>query len=221
MAPTLPTVPRLRGADGSGEQSGSNSTRQRIIDAAEACLDRQGLGKTTVEDVAAAAQVSRATVYRHFAHRDDLMLQVLLRDLDRSLERPLDDFLEGVRTPEALAQAIVDSAGYLLATIRTTPRLQLLLRTEGRGVADTIRGSSAALIRESADDLRPYFEAAQERGLLRPGLDLDDAAEWILRAILSLLTVDGLRPRGPAEEQAFLHQFLVPALVPDRPRRAP
>ena len=41
-----------------------DAARERLIDAAEACIDRVGLAKTTVEDIAAAAKVSRATIYR-------------------------------------------------------------------------------------------------------------------------------------------------------------
>ena len=40
----------------------TDATRERIIDAAEECFGRFGVAKTTVEDIAAAAKLSRATV---------------------------------------------------------------------------------------------------------------------------------------------------------------
>src|SRR5262245_11957892 len=62
--------------------------RERIVNAAEGCFARYGVGKTTVEDIAAAAGLSRATVYRSFAGgRDEVILAVLLRDLRRFLDR--------------------------------------------------------------------------------------------------------------------------------------
>lgn len=63
------------------------AARERLIDAAEECLQRFGITKTTVEDVAATASVSRATVYRYFRDRDELILAVLVRDVDRLLDR--------------------------------------------------------------------------------------------------------------------------------------
>jgi AcrR family transcriptional regulator len=198
---------------GEDAPSDVSAARARLLDAAETCIDRFGLAKTTVEDIAGEANVSRATIYRYFANRDDLVLGVLLRDLDRAIEHPLDTFLDGATTPAQLGEAIVASAAYLLALIRSTPRLQLLLRTEGRGVSDAIAGASVALFRENGEDLRPYLEQARERGLLRPGLDLDEAAEWILRCILSLLTVEGPVVRDEAAERRLLATFLVPALV--------
>ena len=63
--------------------AGVEAARQRLLDAAEACIDRYGLAKTTVEDIATEAKVSRATIYRYFDNRDELVLAVVLRSLDR------------------------------------------------------------------------------------------------------------------------------------------
>jgi AcrR family transcriptional regulator len=188
--------------------------RARLVDAAEACIDRKGLAKTTLEDVARQAKVSRATVYRYVDNRDELMLAVLLRDLDRSIETPLADFVAGADTPEAYATALADTAAYLLHTIRSSPRLRQLLQREGQGLSATIAGASDALFHEHADDLRPRLEDARRRGLVRDDLDADELAEWILRAILSLLTVAGPVARGPDEERRYLRALLGPALVP-------
>src|SRR5215470_16145751 len=54
---------------------GADTTRERIIDAADECFARYGVAKTTVEDIAAAATLSRATVYRSFTGgRDEVIL---------------------------------------------------------------------------------------------------------------------------------------------------
>ena len=53
-------------------------TRQRILEATYACVARWGLAKTTVEDVAREAKLSRATVYRTFpGGRDELVTAVV------------------------------------------------------------------------------------------------------------------------------------------------
>ena len=194
--------------------SGAGEARRRLIDAAEACIDRLGLAKTTLEDVATEANVSRATIYRYFRGRDELVLEVLLRELDRTPDDDVAALVATVQTPEQLADLVVGTSEALLERIRTTPKLQLLLTTEVGGVTATLAGASRALFRGHADDLRPHLADLRSRGLVRVDVELDELAEWILRVILSLLTVEGPGPRTPDEERRFLRAFLVPALTP-------
>jgi AcrR family transcriptional regulator len=203
---------RLRWGDDA--PSDGRAARDRLIDAATACLDRYGLTKTTIEDVAREAQVSRATIYRYFGNRDELMLEVLLHDLERSRDRELDTFFEHATTPEAFGEALVEAAQYLLASIRTSPKLQILLQREGPGFSSTISGASEALFRRWIGDVGPYLAGAQEAGLLRDDMHPGEAAEWILRAIVSLLTVEGPSPHAPDDERRLMRTFVVPALLP-------
>jgi AcrR family transcriptional regulator len=54
------------------------STRVRIVDGALRCLARQGVAKSTVDDIARQAGLSRATVYRTFPRgKDDILAAVV------------------------------------------------------------------------------------------------------------------------------------------------
>ena len=81
-------------------------------------------------------------------------------------------------------------------------------------MAATIAGASRAFFVALADDLLPHLEAMRAAGLLRDDFDLREASEWLVRVMLSLLTVDGPVDRTPDDERRFLATFLVPALVP-------
>lgn len=48
-------------------------TRQEIVDAALALFEEKGFEETTIDDVAAAAQVSPRTVFRYFTSKEDLV----------------------------------------------------------------------------------------------------------------------------------------------------
>jgi AcrR family transcriptional regulator len=197
------------------------AARERLVDAAEACFQRFGVMKTTIEDVAKIAQVSRATVYRYFAGRDELILGVLLREGNRFLERLSIRIAD---EPE-LSEAIVEGVLFTIRAIQSDENLALLFAPEAAGITASVAGASDALFDITAQFLRPYFEAAQDGGTLRAGVDLDEAAEWVLRAILSMVSFDGPRQRGDDDLRRYLRTFLVPALVspqtpaPTRPRR--
>lgn len=191
----------------------TDAARQRLIDAAEACFLRYGVMKTTIDDVAGIAKVSRATVYRYFAGRDELILGVLLRDGARFLEA-LGHRLDAADDLEAV---IVEGVLHTLAAVRQDENLALLFAPGTAGLTTSIAGASDALFGVTAQFLRPYFEKGIADGVLRAGLraglDLDDAAEWTLRTILTLITVDGPRPRTDAQLRRFLQTYLVPALI--------
>lgn len=206
---------------GAQTPSSPADARERLVDATEICLDRIGVAKATVDDVATQAQVSRATVYRYFRNRDELVLAVMLRELERSYDRSLHEFAATATDATTAAEAIVEAAAYLLATIRGNAKLQLFLGPGFSTATATVQGASEALFASVGADLRPELLAAQERGVLRSDVTVDDLAEWIVRTIISLLTVPGPRPRTPADDRRLLADFLVPALVAAVPERRP
>ena len=193
---------------GTNAPADTDSARARLIDAAEACFSKYGVLKTTVEDVASAAKVSRATVYRYFSDRDQLILGVLLRQADRFLDRLR---VEIQRDPQ-FDNAIVNGVLFTVKAVRADEHLALLFAPEVAGVTTAVAGASEAMFQLTTEFLRPFFEAARETGALRKDVDLEEAAEWTLRIVLSLLTVEGPTSRNLEQERRFLATFLVPAL---------
>jgi AcrR family transcriptional regulator len=61
--------------------------RHRILDATERLLGRLGYQKTTVDDIAAEAGISRRTVYLHFRGKEDVALATIDRIVDRLIDR--------------------------------------------------------------------------------------------------------------------------------------
>jgi AcrR family transcriptional regulator len=52
-------------------------TERRILDATRVCCERWGIAKVTVDDVAAEAGVSRATLYRMFPGGKDVLFDAM------------------------------------------------------------------------------------------------------------------------------------------------
>ena len=61
------------------------ATRNRVLDAAAALVFEHGVAGTTLDDVRAAANVSKSQLYHYFADKDDLVHAVI----DRTVEQVL------------------------------------------------------------------------------------------------------------------------------------
>ena len=70
-----PSSSRSRGAATDGRERRSRKTRSRIRRAAGELFVERGIDATTVEDIAAAAGIAKATFYLHFSRKEDLILE--------------------------------------------------------------------------------------------------------------------------------------------------
>lgn len=184
-----------------------DSAKSRLIDAAEECFGRLGIAKTTVEDIAKEAKVSRATVYRYFEGRDDLVLGVLLRDTDRHLAR----IRPRMEQLGSLSDVIVEFVVLTERATRRDPSLSLLFTVdEARLAGGIIAGASLVLFERVTDFFRPFF--ARWPAQVGRGVDVIGASEWILRTLLSLLTVRGPHLRAANGQRQYLRTYLVPAI---------
>ena len=60
-------------------------TTQRLLDAAEKLIARKGLDAASVENIAAAAGYSRGAFYSNFKSKDDLFIELLRRDHQKTM----------------------------------------------------------------------------------------------------------------------------------------
>lgn len=187
--------------------------RQRIIDATVACIDRYGVKKTTLSDVAAELGVTRQTVYRHFRRMSDLMGEVGQQGA-RSFADRMVAHLRGLADPgETLlgpARAVVEGIVFSVRALPEEPRVGLLLQV-GEGGAFGRGATSGPALVYGAQTLRRFPVDWAAAGVTDD--DLDGLAELIMRLLTSLLQNPG-RPRGDDELRAWLTRWLVPALTP-------
>jgi AcrR family transcriptional regulator len=185
--------------------------REAVLDAAEGCLQRFGLAKTTVEDVAQAAGVSRATLYRQFGSRDALLLAVAAREADRVA----DEAESYLRRFDDVGSWLVEGMLFCLRKIPNRPPLAQFLAPQELGAASRLVLTSERMIAIGSEILRPMFEPARSAGLLREGVELDALIEWILRILMSFLAVPGPSPRSEESLRRLMRTMLLPAVLVD------
>jgi AcrR family transcriptional regulator len=137
-----------------------------------------------VEDVAREAGVSRATVYRHVpGGRDQLVEEAIAWETQNFFRR----LAEAVAGLDSFAAVLEEGLLRGHRAVREHAVLQRLLATEPGRLLPTLTVEASRLVPAIATFLRPFL--ARER--LRPGVDLDDAAEYVARMVLSHVNAQG------------------------------
>ncbi len=160
------------------------ASRQEIIEATYLCVARSGLSKTTVEDAAREAGVSRATVYRLFpGGREEL--------LDATVAwATLDFFLrlyEEVRDAATLEEVMERGIAFAHRAILEHQVLQRVLQTEPEKLLPALTVESNRIRSGIAAFLVPFLE---ERGMAE-GVDPGEASDFLARMLLSYMAQPG------------------------------
>lgn len=85
----------------------TDTTSQRILDAALQESAAVGLARITVEDVVRRARVSRMTAYRRYPRRDDLVDALVHRETQRFLAVVADAIERGEDANDGVAEAFI------------------------------------------------------------------------------------------------------------------
>ncbi len=195
------------------------TTRERILDAAEQVFAEKGLGAAPVRDIAARVGLNPASLYNHFAGKEELYEAVLERGLTPVLEM-LSDLMSGQRTRDREEKAI----DRVVLHFAASPNLAKLIHYE------TLSGGERL-----AKIAGRWFEPVYQRGF--EVLNASRAAElWSEQEIPLLLLAfqnlivgyfamvplvqqvfgfDPVSPEGIERQTAFLHKVAY-LLVPPR-----
>lgn len=154
-----------------------------VLDAAYALFCRQGIARTTMEDVARAAGLSRITVYRRVASKEALVEQVVLREFRRYLGRFLDDVSRADTVTDRLVTGFVSS----LRAIRGNPLVAGLMATEPQTLVPAIMGEDGRTLAVVGRFLAGQLRREQAAGHVAAEVDVDLAAEVMVRISASFL----------------------------------
>jgi AcrR family transcriptional regulator len=156
-------------------QERSRRTRRQLVNAAVKLWSERGfehgVENTTVEEIARAAGVTKGTFYFHFAHKEDVLLEMSLTTSDAVNEVAQRAAGEGASIDEIIEQAFTEMA-------RRTERLPRA------AIARTIREfyKYPTRARELSMTQRVFpalFVAAQERGELPSDIDPADLSDMM------------------------------------------
>lgn len=209
----MTTVP-TGDATTSASRSRIEGTREdEVLDATLEVLEQVGCDRLTMDAVAAAARAGKASLYRRWGTKNDLVGDALIRAHRRCgvLYDPDTGSLRG-----DLVAAVCDAsfgdprltrvmAGVMTAMQHDDELRQVLVE---RFLAPRLAATTA------------MFTRARERGEVHPDADLQLLAD-ILPAMLTMRAVLSGRSPDPAQVVAVIDQVVLPAAAAPRNAQAP
>ena len=183
--------------------------RGQILKAAESMFQRYGLTKTTMDDIAKEAGVSRPTVYRYFGDRDTLITALI----ELRSRRLFDKARAFLRERTTFAEQIVDGLIFLVDRGRHDPIVRLIVSPEHMDMATALIGSTGLAVRLTQEMWAPLLDEARERGEIREGLTDEEICQWIALVQLILVGRMDFGSEGDPENRRMLTNFLLPGIV--------
>lgn len=124
----------------------SDDRLERILDAAYACFARHGARRTTMDDIAVAAEMSRAAVYQHVQNKDDAFRRLTTRIFDGALaQSTLAADASEVPLAERLNNVLSVKLELVLQLMADSPHAEELLGAGTRLTGDLYDGYGRAM----------------------------------------------------------------------------
>jgi AcrR family transcriptional regulator len=172
-----------------------------------------GVRRTTVEDVAVRAGVSRVTVHRRFGRKDDLVQGVIMRELATFL-REFDAALAPLPT---LEEKLVEGFVVTMRAARTNPLIERVLKTEPEALLPELTIRGGPFLAAALAYLVAAARAGQERFVEE---DVAAVGEIFIRLIASFTLTPSSAVRLDEDRRArdYARRYLAPLLTTMRTR---
>ncbi|HKD98366.1 MAG TPA: helix-turn-helix domain-containing protein [Micromonosporaceae bacterium] len=157
----------------------SDERLERVLDAAYECFVRYGIRRTTMDDIAAAARISRPAVYQHVRNKDDAFRRLADRLFDRTLAAARAAATGDGTAGERFYRVLAVKLDLTVGLFRASPHAAELLGATDL-IADRVAGFTADVEALAAGVLRD--------GGIEPAADLAAVAVALTRGLEADLT---------------------------------
>lgn len=185
-------------------------TGARIVDGARRCFERYGIQKTTIEDIAKAAGVSRPTVYKFFGGKMEIVDYIGFGELDKIQEAVRARIKRQANFADMTTEAIV--ASVLVAS--ENPYIRRFV--EDLETAANAQLPSSPYQLQARHRWESILKRAQASGEIAADLEIGDVVGWLSRnQVMLLRTVEQF---GGQEDRLryLVRRFVVEPLLANR-----
>ena len=186
---------------------GADSTLEAILDAAVVEFEQHGFRRVALDDVARRARVSRTTIYRRFANKDELVSAVI----ERENVRLFADIAAELKQAGPQSNYYVEAFTLSILRFRRHRVLNRMMTDEPGLVMELAGRHYTAAIERMAEALRVIFPAGFAERIGERAVN--ELADTILRYAAMVLLLPSAQPLDTADDiRAFATQHFLPSL---------
>ena len=194
-----------------GPEPGADELLDRVAAAALAQFAEFGIRRSTIDDVARRAGVSRVTVFRRFESKQRLVEVVVAREIRRAVA----EFTQVWETGESLKQRLLQGLSFSVSFVSGHPLFDRLLRSEPEVLLPLVTVDGGPVLELYRSLIAELLRAEIEAGRAATA-DPDRVAEVIARLAMSLVLTRGgtVSLDDPQSMGALVDLVLLPILQP-------
>jgi AcrR family transcriptional regulator len=180
---------------------------ETILDAAVVEFEQHGIRRVALDDVARRAGVSRTTIYRRFANRDELVAAVI----ERENAALFTEIAVELRNAGPQSNYYVEAFTHSILKFRRHRVLDRMITDEPALLLALARRHYPAAIERMAEALRVIFPVAFAERI--GSHTVNELADTILRYAGMVLLLPSAQPlETPDDIRAFARQHFLPSL---------
>ncbi|MGU3584180.1 TetR/AcrR family transcriptional regulator [Rhodococcus sp. C26F] len=189
------------------DSAGAGNGRQAILDSALRHMNERGYHGTSMRDIARGADITVASIYHHFASKQEILQDIMVRALHDAISMTRGALLRAGGAPEAQLQTLVRA----WVMFHTTRQLDALVgATEMRSLDEAGRRLIVALRDEQEGLFRDVIDRGVEEGAFAVRYPRD-AVRAIVNMGQSVCT--WWRADGPLTPDELAHRYADLALA--------
>ncbi|MHC9291014.1 TetR/AcrR family transcriptional regulator [Mycobacterium sp. LTG2003] len=186
---------------------GADTASEAILDAALVEFERHGFRRVALDDVARRAGVSRTTIYRRFANRDELVGAVI----ERENVALFADIANELKAAGPQSNYYVEAFTLSILRFRRHRVLNQMIGDEPALVMELMQRHYGAAVERMAAALRVIFPAGFADKIGEQ--TVNDLADTILRYAAMVLLLPSVQPLDSADDiRAFATRHFLPSL---------
>jgi len=155
-------------------------TSEKILEAAQKLFEDRGFDLTSVRDIATAADVNVALINYHFESKENLLLTILEKRMDKTRMR-LSDINKSDLTPEEKLRQVVSL--YVEKVFANCPYYHFVQRELSSNGRSELREAISKIITRNAREFRSLLEDGQKLKVFRKDADLELSAATLFGII--------------------------------------